>query len=236
MFPISDSNPRLRTPVITWVMIGACVAVFLYQLGLPSMQAQQAFIYSYGMIPASLFGYVTLPSELERIPAEATVISSMFLHGGLLHLGGNMLYLWIFGDNVEDAMGPVSFILFYLVCGVIAALTQAFLSPESQIPMVGASGAISGVLGAYLFLFPTARVNVLIFFGVITVLPVPAMVVLGFWFMIQLFSGLMTPPGEPGVAFWAHIGGFVAGVALYRVFGARPRRLEKDRHGRGPWD
>ncbi len=239
MFPLRDSNPVDRPPVVTWALMASCVAVFVYQLSLVGETAQQAFVYSYGMIPANLFGYAALPPSLERVPAEATVITSMFLHGGLFHLGGNMLFLWIFGDNVEDAMNPVTFILFYLACGIIAALTQAVLSPDSTIPMIGASGAISGILGAYLFLYPTARVDVLIFFGIITIVPIPAMIVLGVWFAMQLASGVLTPPGEPGVAFWAHIGGFVAGVLLHRLFGARSLPIGFSRSGdhrrRGPW-
>ena len=220
MFPISDTNPRLRTPIVNWALIAACVAVFIHQFQLPP-EAGQAFIYSYGMIPGTLFGHSVLPPDLYRVPPEITIVTSMFLHGGILHLGGNMLYLWIFGDNVEDAMGPVKFLLFYLVCGAVAALTQAFVNPQSDIPMVGASGAISGVLGAYLFMYPRAGVQVFVFLGIIIrIFTIPAMIVLTLWFGLQLAAGLMAPPDEPGVAFWAHIGGFVAGVVLHRFFGS----------------
>ncbi len=222
MFPISDTNPRQRTPIVTWILIAACIAVFIHQVQL-TPEAGQAFVYAYGMIPATLFGYSVLPPEVMQVSPEVSVITSMFLHGGILHLAGNMLYLWIFGDNVEDAMGPVKFLLFYVICGIVAALTQAFISPESEIPMVGASGAISGVLGAYLFMYPRAGVQIFVFLGIIIrVFTVPAMIVLSLWFALQLASGVMTPPGEPGVAFWAHIGGFVAGVVLHRLFG-KPR-------------
>ena len=157
------------------------------------------------------------------VPAAATLLTSMFLHGGWLHLIGNMLYLWIFGDNVEDAMGHGRFVLFYLVCGLAAALAQAGLDPGSEVPMVGASGAISGVLGAYLMLHPRAHVLVLIPLGILTQLVrLPALIVLAFWFGLQLFQQLSAPPGQGGVAFMAHIGGFVAGMALVPLF-KRPR-------------
>ncbi|MGF1455519.1 MAG: rhomboid family intramembrane serine protease [Alphaproteobacteria bacterium] len=233
MFPLRDHNPAARTPVVTLALLACCVAVFAYQLTLVGENAQRAFVFSYGMIPAHLFGYATLPADLEKVPAELTVITSMFLHGGLFHLGGNMLFLWIFGDNVEDAMGSVAFLLFYISCGIAAAMAQALLTPDSTIPMIGASGAISGILGAYLFLYPTARVDVLVFFGFITILPIPAMVVLGVWFAMQLASGVLTPPDVPGVAFWAHIGGFAAGVLLHRVFGAQATPSRGSGYGRG---
>jgi membrane associated rhomboid family serine protease len=151
MFPISDDNPSSLTPFITWSLIGVCAFVFLVQFSMSGQEAQTT-IYSFGMIPARVFDKVQLRPELMVVPAWATVITSMFMHGGLLHLAGNMLFLWIFGDNVEDAMGHARFLAFYLLCGVAAAMTQALLSPESTVPMVGASGAISGVLGAYLLL------------------------------------------------------------------------------------
>ncbi len=223
MLPLSDSNRAYTTPVITWLLIAACVAVFVYQFSLLQNDpgAGQAFIDAYGMRPALLFGYMT--ADYAPVPAWATVITSMFLHGGILHLAGNMLYLWIFGDNVEDAMGGFKYVIFYLLCGVAAAMTQAYVQPDSDIPMVGASGAISGVLGAYLFMYPRHNVNTLIFLGFfITVIRVPALIVLGFWFALQLASAWFAPTDEPGVAFWAHVGGFVAGVVLHRLFG-RPR-------------
>ena len=177
-------------------------------------------------------------------PNPVTPVTSMFLHGGWLHLFGNMMFLWVFGDNVEDSMGHVRFAAFYLFCGAVAALTQAFLNTHSEIPMVGASGAISGVLGAYLLLHPRATVRVLIFIGIIFwVAHVPAMLVLGFWFIAQLVSAAAAPANVPGVAFWAHVGGFVAGMALVPLFkdkyvplwqAARSKPFEVERR-RGPW-
>jgi membrane associated rhomboid family serine protease len=224
VFPISDDNPRHITPYVAWALIAANVAVFLWQASL-GPQAGQAAVYAFGMVPARVFTAAELPAELAVVPAWSTIFTSMFMHGGWLHLGGNMLFLWIFGDNIEDSMGHGRFLAFYLACGVAAALGQGFLSPTSTVPMVGASGAISGVLGAYLLLHPRATVRVLIFLGFfVTLAHVPALIVLGIWFIGQLWSAAATPPGEPGVAFAAHIGGFVAGMALVPFM----RR-------RGPW-
>ena len=174
-------------------------------------RALRTAILALGVVPSTLLGSAELPPEIALLPPWATVFSSMFLHGGFMHLAGNMLYLWIFGDNIEHALGWKRFILFYAVCGVAAALTQALIDPASNIPMIGASGAISGVLGGYLLLYPQAKVRVLFFpFGIFGV---PAMIVLGGWFVMQLLSGFGSSGGG-GVAFWAHVGGFVAGMAL----------------------
>jgi membrane associated rhomboid family serine protease len=245
LFPISDDNPRIHlTPYVNWTIIGTCIVVFLLQLGLGEEGNQRAIL-AYGMIPARLFGYGELPPELILVPPSATVLTSMFMHGGLLHLGGNMLFLWIFGDNIEDSMGHVRFLVFYGLCGTAAALSQGYVDPVSEIPMVGASGAISGVLGAYLLLHPGATVRVLIFLGFFaTVAHVPALIVLGIWFLMQLLSAANVAAGEPGVAFWAHVGGFVAGMILVPFFKrrhvplmerARHRPFEIERR-RGPWD
>jgi membrane associated rhomboid family serine protease len=173
-----------------------------------------------------LFGNAQL--EGQWIPASATIVTSMFLHGSVLHLLGNMLYLWIFGDNVEDRLGRVRFIAFYVACGAVAALGQGVADPRSPVPMIGASGAISGVLGAYLVLYPRARVLVLLpLLLIVTTVRVPAVVVLGIWFAGQLLSSLLAPSGSGGVAFAAHVGGFVAGILAVRVFlreRRRPRR------------
>ena len=243
MFPISDDNPSRIRPYVTWGLIGGCVLVFLWQASLGA-GAGEAAMYRLGMIPARLFGVSELSADLAAVPAWATVFTSMFMHGGWMHLGGNMLFLWIFGDNVEDSMGHVRFAAFYLLCGAVAALTQAFLNTQSEIPMVGASGAISGVLGAYLLLYPRATVRVLIFIGIIFwVAHVPAMLVLGFWFIAQLVNAAAAPANVPGVAFWAHVGGFVAGMALVPLFkdkyvqlwqAARSKPFEVERR-RGPW-
>jgi len=177
-------------------------------------------------MPAALFGKQTLSPEFMQVPAVLTVVTSMFLHGGWMHLIGNMLYLWIFGNNVEDAMGHGRFVVFYLLCGVAAVLAQALPAPDSTIPMIGASGAISGVLGAYLLLYPHARVLVLIPLGTFSrMVYLPAMVVLGFWFLLQFLSILLADPNQPGVAFGAHAGGFVAGMLLIPLFKRREIRL-----------
>jgi membrane associated rhomboid family serine protease len=243
MFPISDDNPRIGTPYVTWSVIGACVLVFFWQVSLGASGGEIA-IYEFGMIPARLLGAAALDPELTAVPAWSTVFTSMFMHGGWLHLGFNMLFLWIFGDNVEDCMGHARYLIFYLVCGVAAALAQAFVSPGSTIPMVGASGAISGVLGAYLLLHPRATVRTVIFLGIfVTMMHLPALIVLGLWFLMQLVSAAFSNSGEAGVAFWAHVGGFVAGMALVPLFKKRdvelfqpPRyRAFQVERQRGPW-
>ena len=244
MFPISDDNPRRHlTPYVNWSLIAICVLVFLYQVGLGVEGGEQAVL-SLGLIPARLFGYGELPPELIVVPAWATIFTSTFLHGGWLHLGGNMLYLWIFGDNIEDSMGHVRYLVFYLLTAVAAALAQGLIDPSSQIPMIGASGAISGILGAYIFLHPAATVRVFIFLGFFfTVAHIPAWIVLGVWFLIQLVSAAGTSVSDPGVAFWAHIGGFIGGIALVPFFRrrdvpllepprSRPFQIERRR---GPW-
>jgi membrane associated rhomboid family serine protease len=219
MIPLRDDNPTEITPVVTVAFIVMCVLVFLYEISLPA-STNEAFVYMYGAIPAVVFGYVQLPPELMSLPAYGTLISSMFLHGGWMHLIGNMLYLWIFGNNIEDVMGHAKFIVFYGVCGVLAALSHAYIDPESTIPMVGASGAISGVLGAYLLLYPRARVLVFIPIGFFSqMIYVPAALVLGLWFVLQVLSGGMSFGHEGGgVAFFAHIGGFLAGMVLIGLF------------------
>jgi membrane associated rhomboid family serine protease len=218
MIPLHDDNPTRINPVITIILIVACVLVFLWQQFL-APDAQQRLVYSFGVIPATLLGSQTLPPELALIPNWATLFTSMFLHGGWMHLIGNMLYLWIFGNNIEDVMGHKRFIVFYLTCGLAAALAQALPDAASSIPMIGASGAISGVLGAYLLLYPRARVLVLIPLGIFTrILYLPAMAVLGFWFVLQIIYSLITANDQGGVAWGAHIGGFVAGMALIPFF------------------
>jgi len=228
MIPLSDDNAPARTPVITRVLVGMCVLVFLWQMTL-GPQGGQAAVYALGAIPAVLLGREMLPAELAVVPPTLTVLTSMFMHGGLMHLLGNMLYLWIFGDNVEDSMTRPRFVVFYALCGAAAVLAQALPDPDSTIPMVGASGAISGVLGAYLLLFPHARVLVAIPLGfVIQTVRLPAGAVLALWFVLQLLSNLLAS-GQGGVAFRAHIGGFIAGMLLIPLF----RR--KDVPLRSPW-
>ena len=219
--PLYDDNASARLPVVTGGLIGACSIVFLWQLGLDESASEKASL-TYGMVPALLFGYAKLPASLHAIPPALTLITSMFLHGGFLHLLGNMLYLWIFGKGVETALGAPRFLIFYLLCGVVAALTQAFTDPSAEVPMIGASGAIAGTLGAYLVLHPRANVAVLIWIIIfVRLISVPAVILLGIWFALQLLSALSMDAGEPGVAFWAHVGGFIVGIVL--VLAIRPR-------------
>lgn len=206
MFPIRDHNPSGSTPWVVYGLIAANVVIYLMQL--PYMGDERllmAFWRDWAMIPAA----VTQAGEVHGI------FTSMFLHAGLLHLAGNMLFLWIFGDNMEDQMGHLGFLLFYLACGVVAALAHVAAAPLSVVPTVGASGAIGGVMGGYLLLFPRARVDVmLIFFVFVRIFTVPAWVMLGLWFAMQILSGVSTPADGGGVAYWAHAGGFLAGIAL----------------------
>jgi membrane associated rhomboid family serine protease len=243
MFPISDDNPRIETPMVTWSIIAVCVLVFFWQLSL-GINGREIAIYEFGMIPARLFGRAELDPELVVVPAWSTVFTSMFMHGGWMHLGFNMLFLWIFGDNVEDSMGHARYLIFYLACGTAAALAQAVVNPDSTVPMVGASGAISGVLGAYLLLHPHATIRTVIFLGLfVTMMHLPALIVLGLWFLMQLVSAALSNSGAPGVAFWAHVGGFVAGMALVPFFKKRGVPLLQPSHHRafqierrrGPW-
>lgn len=218
MIPIRDDNPTERPAYVTVALIVICAVAFLWQQSHPP-EAQQGIAYSLGLVPAVLLGGENLPPQLAVLPPELTIFTSMFLHGGWLHLIGNMLYLWIFGNNVEDAMGRGRFIVFYLLCGVAAAMAQALPNPDSVIPMIGASGAVAGVLGAYLLLHPQARVTVVIPLGFL-LYPVqwPAVFVLGIWFFIQIGSSLMATGEEGGVAWFAHVGGFIAGMALIPFF------------------
>ena len=221
MIPIRDHNPTVRRPYVTITLIATCLMVYVWQVSLGTRAGVEA-VYSFGFIPAVVLGDRTLPADLALLPAWTTLVSSMFLHGGILHLGGNMLYLWVFGNNIEDAMGHGRFVVFYLLCGVAAAFAQVLPDPGSVVPMIGASGAISGVLGGYLVLFPHARVQVIIPFVFMWLHEVRAGWLLGIWFLFQLLSGLGADPSAGGVAWWAHVGGFVAGVVLILPF--------RDRH------
>ena len=225
MLPLHDDNPARRPPLVTGTIAVTCVLVFFWQALLGDEAAQRAVL-ALGAIPAVLFDRAELAPELVWVPTWATLLTSMFLHGGLWHIGGNMLYLWIFGNNVEDAMGHARFLIFYGVCGVVAAGAHALSEPDSAVPMIGASGAISGVLGAYLLLFPHARVLVgipLVFY--LHTVYLPAIWVLGFWFALQLLSILLSDPSGGGVAWLAHVGGFVAGMVLVPLFKRRGVRL-----------
>ena len=212
MFPLGDDNTKRRSPpVVTVVLIALNVLVFFLELS-----GGQTFIQQWAFVPVR-FG--TDPSGQAH-----TVLSAMFMHGGWLHLFGNMLYLWIFGDNVEDAFGPLKFLLFYLLCGVAATFAQYYVSMGSRVPNVGASGAIAGILGAYLLMFPSARVRVLVYHQVVAM---PAILVLGLWIVLQAFSGIGSiastsqTTDQGGVAYMAHVGGFVAGFALTFLFRRR---------------
>jgi membrane associated rhomboid family serine protease len=235
MIPLRDDNPTTIPPVVTIGIIVLCALVFLWQQTL-SPEAGMIAVYAYGVVPAVLFGNDSLPPEIARIPAELSVLTSMFMHGGWMHIIGNMLYLWIFGNNIEDAVGHVRFVLFYLLCGAAAALAQSVFNVHSEVPMIGASGAIAGVLGAYMVLFPRAHVLVLVPLGFFTqILRLPALLVLGFWFVLQFIEGgLIAPKGEGGVAYWAHIGGFVAGIVLIFLL-RRPPPAAAPWSRRGPW-
>lgn len=218
MIPIRDEIPTRNTPVVNYVLIAVNILVFVIMWLAGS--SQEALVYQFAMIPSNFANGVDLGDITD-------IFTSMFMHGGFAHIAGNMLYLWIFGDNVEDSMGPVKYLAFYLVGGVVASLTHLFTNPGSQIPTVGASGAIAAVLGAYLVLFPQSRIATFIplgFFSRLTM--VPAIFVLGFWFVLQLFSGVMSlgGPDVGGVAFWAHIGGFVAGVLMAKLLASGRRR------------
>lgn len=210
MFPIGDDTPRLRIerPYVTWGIIAVCILLFLLEVSGGAVFAQRMSL-GLGVIPAVLTGAAELRPDLAIVPAWATLGTSMFLHGGVLHLFGNMLFLAIFGDNIEDAMGHGRFLLFYLLCGIAAALAHVAVAPLAGQPMIGASGAVSGVLGAYLLLYPKSWVTILV---VWLPLVLPAWVLLGLWFLLQLFSAF--GGGDGGVAWWAHVGGFLAGLAL----------------------
>ncbi|MBC7287871.1 MAG: rhomboid family intramembrane serine protease [Armatimonadetes bacterium] len=224
MIPLRDDIRTLRPAVINWTIIIVCLAVFIWQLGQPKLGAAYAFV------PHKLVSLEAWAEEGPRI-VEALLLS-MFMHGGVLHLAGNMLFLWVFGDNVEERLGRVRYLIFYLLCGLVATLTHSLMSGFSSTPIVGASGAIAGVLGGYWVLFKGARVRALIpLFVVWTVMEVPAVVFLGLWFLFQLFLGLgsLGSTGQAGVAFWAHVGGFLAGVLLVRLLAPRRPRFRGPR-------
>lgn len=229
MFPIRDDNPTLGTPAITVVLIGLNVAAWILVQGMGAEPTLSRSVCELGLIPGELLGRIpegyTLPMSREMScvigpPHWYTPLSSMFLHGGWLHLIGNMWFLWLFGNNVEDSMGHGRYLVFYLLCGLAAASAQTLVNPNSAIPMVGASGAISGVMGAYIVLYPRVRIHMLIFLGFfITRAVVPAYVMLGYWLLLQIVGGLPALAEESGgVAFWAHAGGFLAGAVLVLVF------------------
>lgn len=207
MFPIRDHNPSRRTPWVTWTLLAANIVIFL--LYYPAMSSEPYRLAAFWQ------DFAIIPEMVSAGNNPGSLVTSMFLHGGWMHLAGNMLYLWIFGDNMEDALGHVWFTLFYLLGGIAAGLLQVFVDPYSEVPVVGASGAIAAVLGGYLMLFPKAKVDVFFFFLVFfKIWPIRAWIVLGVWIALQLMGGFGDPTSAGGVAHWAHIGGFVAGIIL----------------------
>jgi membrane associated rhomboid family serine protease len=216
--PLFDDAPMRRQSIVVWLIIIACTLIYFWQVTLPPATEREILI-GFGFVPAVFFGTAKLSPLLPHAPAWTSILTSMFLHGGWLHIGGNMLYLWIFGNNVEDAMSRPRFVVFYLLCGIAAALGQGLAAPDATVPMVGASGAIAGVLGAYFLLHPRANVRVLlVLFIFVRFINMPAMVVLGLWFLLQFLSIAATPAAEGDVAFWAHAGGFIAGIVLIPLF------------------
>jgi membrane associated rhomboid family serine protease len=219
LIPLRDINPTERFAIVTFFLIVLNIVVFIYELTLGDT-AGERFIASFALIPKRLFSHaITTNNEL---PAAATLFTSMFLHGGALHITGNMLYLWIFGNNVEDAMSRIRFIIFYTLCGLLAAYAHAIMNSSSPTPMIGASGAVSGVLGAYLLLYPQARVVTLVIFGFyVRTVQMPAMAVLGLWFVLQFLNALLASGSGGGIAWYAHVAGFVAGMLLIGPFKRR---------------
>jgi membrane associated rhomboid family serine protease len=229
MIPLKDTIPSRTFPVVNIALVVINCLVFLYELSLgPTLSP---FIDRYGIIPAHFFNAQTVSDMITPL------FSFMFLHGGWLHIISNMLYLWIFGDNVEDRMGPIGYLMFYLICGMASGLVQLFIAPASRIPIVGASGAIAGVMGAYLLLYPFGRVvTLIVFFIFIDVVQIPAFFFLAFWFMLQFFSGAFSLAGqEGGVAWWAHVGGFLCGLLMVYPFTRRKKPARWALHKRHPW-
>ncbi|MFB6356855.1 MAG: rhomboid family intramembrane serine protease [bacterium] len=223
MFPVRDLNPTEQVPLITYVFIAINLLVFGYQLGLPREVLKQ-FIHVWGFVPVD---FTQSPGSGEI----TTAFTSMFLHGGPIHLAGNMLFLWVFGDNIEDELGPVNFLVFYLLCGIAAVAGQYWAAPYSEIPMVGASGAISGVMGAYLLLYPSTRIlTIVIIIYLVRFIYLPAWFFLGYWFLLQFLSGTISmysdQSAQGGVAWFAHIGGFAAGIFLMLLW----KSIEKLTH------
>jgi membrane associated rhomboid family serine protease len=218
LFPLKDTIRSRSFPLVNWVLIAVNLLVFIFESSLDQTEVSQLFL-SYGLIPARF--EATDPASI------LTLFTSMVLHGGWLHLISNLWALYIFGDNVEDRMGSARYLIFYLLCGVVAGFAQVFITANQSVPGIGASGAIAGVLAAYLVLFPRARVITLVFlFFFITFIEIPAVLYLGFWFFSQIFSGVMAlgaPDSVGGIAYWAHIGGFLGGLSLVLLFARRPR-------------
>lgn len=227
MIPLKDENPTRTFPFLTILLIAVNILVYLYQVTLGSDAS--TFIHSLAAIPWEITHFRNLET-FPALPPALTLISSMFLHGGVLHLAGNMLFLWIFGNNIEDAVGHLRFVFFFGICGLAAGLLQVLMAPASQVPMVGASGAVSGVMGAYMVLYPRARVLTLVFVVFfIRIIRLPAYFFLIFWFAVQALNAFLVPasPDQGGVAFFAHVGGFMAGVVLIKLFEKKKKRRSR---------
>jgi membrane associated rhomboid family serine protease len=243
MFPYRDENPTVLTPIVTVGIIGLNVLAWVLVQGFGMVEPLARSVCELGLIPGEVLGTVSpgtgvplgrgLVCVIDPEPSYVTLVTSMFMHGGWFHLIGNMMFLWVFGNNIEDSMGHVRFAVFYLISGLAAAAAQMAINPDSIIPMVGASGAVSGVMGAYILLYPHARIYTLVFLGFFaTTIQLPAYVMLGYWIVLQVLSGLPALAGmdRGGVAFFAHIGGFVAGLVLVKIFETREHR-ERRRGG-----
>ena len=228
MIPLRDDQPSFSTPFINYFLIASNLLIYFWEfsIGVESPRALNAFVMEFGLVPKHALAVLSGHSYASPISAIVPFFTSMFLHASFMHVAGNMLFLWIFGDNVEDFLGHFKYVVFYFMSGIAAALTQILLNPTSRLPTVGASGAIAGVLGAYFILYPRARV--LVWFPPIFLFHVPAWLMLGYWFLYQFFSGTVTVIAETaqsgGIAFWAHVGGFAAGVILIKLFPERPQR------------
>jgi membrane associated rhomboid family serine protease len=227
MIPISDKTPTRGLPIVNLMLISANVIVFLYELTLRSRLLDR-FIFTWGLVPNNFFAALSHPAQTS-LSVWATLITSQFLHAGWAHILGNMIFLWVFGDNVEDILGSFTYLVFYLVCGVVAGIVQVLVIGPGDIPSLGASGAIAGVLGAYLLLYPFAKVTILLpIFFLFWGIDLPALLVIGWWFVQQLFYGLgaLSSAAASGIAFWAHIGGFAMGALLILPYlrRVRPRR------------
>ena len=221
MIPLRDNNPSHTTPIVIYILITINVVVFLHQLSLGSGLAE--FFQLYAVIPQQLSNSLDGIGSSQSFPEILTLISSQFLHGGLMHIGFNMLFLWTFGNNIEEDLGHLKFLIFYLICGILAGLTHWFFGMESTVPTIGASGAIAGVMGAYIIKYPKAQIETLLPLGFfITTVRIPAVFFLGFWFLQQAISSVASlgmPEGMSGVAYWAHAGGFVFGAILAPIMG-----------------